>query len=175
MGLAAAARHDGAVARMREMKGSAGDRPFIVLIDEPARIDGLIHSMRRYVVDYIASFWPGPLTLILNARPDAPCCGADGSVALRCPDHPLTQALVRECAGLLASTSANRAGEPVVVSGAEAVRVFGLGESGLALAFEARGGATESAGIASTLVDCRGERPVLIRQGAVALEGVEGP
>jgi L-threonylcarbamoyladenylate synthase len=175
MGLAAAARHEGAVARMREMKGSAGDRPFIVLIDEPARIDGLIHSMQRYVVDYIAAFWPGPLTLIFNARPDAPCRGVDGSVALRCPDHPLTQALVRECAGLMASTSANRAGEPVAASGAEAARIFGLGEAGLALAFEAPAGAPQSAGIASTLVDCRGVRPVLIRQGAVTLQGVEGP
>lgn len=181
MGLAAAARLPAALERMAALKGRASTQPFLCLIDEPARLDGLVHSVPRYVVELIARHWPGPLTLILNARPDTPCRAADGSVALRCPDHPLTRRLIREVAGALASTSANRTGGPVAANAAEAVALFGVGPDGLALALDAEdaraaagGGAAGSPaaapGLPSTLLDARGDSPIVVRVGAISLE-----
>lgn len=181
MGLAAAARLPVALARMAALKGRSSAQAFLCLIDEPARLDGLVHSVPRYAVELIARHWPGPLTLVLNARPDAPCRAPDGSVALRCPDHALTRRLIREVAGALASTSANRTGGPVAANAAEAVAIFGLGPEGLALALDSdeaaatdpamSGGALRTAaGLPSTILDVRGESPILVRAGAISLE-----
>jgi L-threonylcarbamoyladenylate synthase len=167
-GLAVAGRHPGALARLQALKGRGEDRPLICLIDEPGRVDHLIHSVRRYAIDYISKIWPGPLTLLFNARPEAPCRAADGSVALRCPAHPLTRALIREVAGVMASTSANRSGEPPVASGREALALFGTAENGLRMVIDEATPAAARAGIVSTLVDCRGPVPVLLRAGAVS-------
>jgi len=160
-GLAAAARHPEAVERLRALKGAEAGRPFIVLIDEPVRIDSLIHSMPRYAVGLIAKHWPGPLTLIFNARPEAPCRSEDGSIALRCPGQPLTRGLVRECAGLMATTSANRTGSPVVTSGREAAEVFG---DAIGLVLDA-----PALAVASTIVDCRGAQARIVRQGKIEI------
>lgn len=181
MGLAAAARLPAALARMAALKGRSSTQAFLCLIDEPARLDGLVHSVPRYAVELIARHWPGPLTLVLNARPDAPCRAPDGSVALRCPDHALTRRLIREVAGALASTSANRTGGPVAANAAEAVAIFGLGPEGLALALDPdEAAATDpatpggvrrtAAGLPSTILDVRGETPILVRAGAISLE-----
>lgn len=182
MGLAAAARLPAALERMAALKGRAPEQPFLCLIDEPARLDGLVHSVPRYAIDLVARHWPGPLTLILSARPDTPCRASDGSVALRCPDHALTRGLIREVAGVLASTSANRAGGPVVADAAEALGLFGLGEEGLALALDeadaprdagagtSGGPRVGTSGLPSTIVDARGELPRLVRAGAISME-----
>jgi L-threonylcarbamoyladenylate synthase len=168
-GLAAAARHPGALEHLRRLKGRADERPFIVLIDEPGRLEQLVHSVRRYAVPWISRLWPAPLTLIFPARPDAPGRAADGSLAVRCPAQPLTRALVREVAGVMASTSANRTGEPPVVSAAAAIALFGGGAEGLSLAIDPLDPKGTGA-VASTIVDCRGEAPVVVRAGAVAAE-----
>lgn len=181
MGLAAAARLPAALARMAALKGRSSGQAFLCLIDEPARLDGLVHSVPRYAIELIARHWPGPLTLVLKARPDAPCRAADGSVALRCPDHALTLRLIREVAGALASTSANRTGGPVAANAAEAVAIFGLGPEGLALALDPDEPAPAdpaSPGVAprtapelpSTILDVRGDSPILVRAGAISLE-----
>lgn len=181
MGLAVAARLPAALERMAALKGRSSTQPFLCLIDEPARLDGLVHSVPRYVIDLIGRHWPGPLTLILKARPDTPGRAEDGSVALRCPDHPLTRRLIREVAGALASTSANRTGGPVAANAEEAVALFGLGPDGLALALDAEdargaaGGGEEAlravaTGLPSTLLDARGDSPIVVRVGAISLE-----
>lgn len=168
-GLAAAARHPDALERLRRLKGRAEDRPFIVLIDEPGRLDQLVHSVRRYAIPWISRLWPAPLTLIFHARPDAPGRAPDGSLAVRCPAQPLTRALVREVAGVMASTSANKAGEPPVTSAAASLALFGGGDDGLAMAIDAATPSPPGA-IASTIVDCRGETPLMVRAGAVEIE-----
>jgi L-threonylcarbamoyladenylate synthase len=170
-GLAAAARHEGALAHLRALKGRDAAQPFILLVDEPSRIDGLIHSLKRHALELIRAHWPGPVTLILESRPDTPGRSPDGSIALRCPAQALTRALVRECAGLMASTSANRGGERPVERGREALELFGAEPEGLAMVLEtlvdAGKGALQTT--ASTIVDCRGDQPVVVRQGAVRI------
>lgn len=188
MGLAAAGRLPAALERLATLKGRGEGRPFIGLIDEPGRLDGLVHSVPRYVAELVARHWPGPLTLVLPGRPGVALLAADGSLALRCPLHPLSQFLVREAAGLLASTSANRSGGPVAPNAVEALSLFGIDPvTGLALildedderaAARAGGGlgvtpgqatSGSSAGrVPSTLLDCRGREPRILRAGALS-------
>jgi L-threonylcarbamoyladenylate synthase len=174
-GLAAAAHHPEALARLARLKGRPEERPFILLIDESGRVQQLAHSIPRYVIEWMSRIWPAPLTLILKGRPDVPGRAPDGSVALRCPAQPLTRKLVREAAGLLASTSANKTGEPVVAGAAAALALFGAGEGGLAMAVEGVAGQDSSTGgtagssLPSTIVDCREDAPRLVRVGAVPL------
>ena len=175
-GLAAAAHSIAGLERLRRLKGREKDRPFILLIDEPARVEQLTHSTPRYVTPWISRVWPAPLTLILKARPDTPGRAPDGSVALRCPAQPLTRALVREVAGVMASTSANRTGEPPARDAAEALTRFGVGPDALAAVLaDGRASAPGTgpiAGVASTIIDCREATPRLVRAGAVPAESL---
>ncbi|TPW14272.1 MAG: tRNA threonylcarbamoyladenosine biosynthesis protein, partial [bacterium] len=128
-----------------------------------------------YAIDWMSTIWPGPLTLILKALPGTPGRSDDGSVGLRWPDQSLTRALIDEAGGLLASTSANRAGQPPVVDGAEAWRVFGTGPDGVDLVLaDSRDGATGFDGpiprLESTIIDCRESAPRVVRVGAISLD-----
>jgi L-threonylcarbamoyladenylate synthase len=107
----------------------------------------------------MARYWPGALTLVLPRRPDlnADLGDDDATVGLRCPDHPVPLALC-EAVGPLATTSANRHGEPPATTASELASAFGAGV-GLIL----DGGVCN--GTASTVVDCTGQEPRLLRAG----------
>ena len=103
-------------------------------------------------------FMPGPLTLIVRKE--------DGStVGFRITDHPQLLALLREVGEPLFQTSANRSGNPHALSCAEAVEML----CGTADAV-ADGGEIPSDALASTIVDCTGEFPCIIRQGGLNLD-----
>lgn len=106
-------------------------------------------------------YWPGPLTLVLEAREEArPFSSADGTLAVRVPAHPTALALL-EASGLpWASTSANRSGEPELADGAAVAAEFGE-----AVDFVVDAG--PCAGRASTVVDARAA-PRVLREGALA-------
>ena len=106
-------------------------------------------------------FWPGPLTVVLPRRPDlaADLGDDDVTVGVRCPDHPVPLALCAK-AGPLATTSANRHGEPTSETAAEVAAVFGA-----AVALVLDGG--RASGLASTVVDYTGLEPRLLRQGRI--------
>ena len=117
-------------------------------------------------------FWPGALTLVLPARPGlaADLGDDDATIGLRCPDHPVPLALC-EAVGPLATTSANRHGEPTLTTAADVLATFGD-----AVAVVLDGGTCT--GSPSTVVDCTGVEPKLLREGRVpwselvgALEG----
>jgi L-threonylcarbamoyladenylate synthase len=117
-------------------------------------------------------FWPGPLTLILPRRAAVATAAAGGqvSIGLRCPSHPVAQALLQACAASgmpgLAAPSANQFGR---VSPTTAAHVSAeLGPQLLVL----DGGACE-VGIESTIVDCTRARPVLLRPGAIGRAAIE--
>ncbi len=120
--------------------------------------DGALALMER--------FWPGPLTIVLPARPDL---GADlgedeATVGVRCPDHAIPRVLC-ERAGPLATTSANRHGQPTLTTAQEVAAVFGK-----AVPVVLDGGTCR--GLPSTVVDCTGQEPKLLREGRVPWEAV---
>lgn len=116
-GLAADARSEEALRRLRRWKRREADQPVSVLVDNvgAAEAQGAsFSSPARLLAD---AFWPGPLTLIVPAAPRfaTGVARADGAVGLRCSSHPVAGALVRrldrEGAGPPTATSLNRSGE----------------------------------------------------------------
>ncbi|MDF1484603.1 L-threonylcarbamoyladenylate synthase [Ramlibacter sp. H39-3-26] len=171
-GLAADADNAQAVARIFAAKGRPSDHPLIVHVAEPAGIARFAHAVPAFAQALAAAFWPGPLTLILPRRAGVAEAAAGGqdSVGLRCPSHPVAQAVLRACAAAgiagLAAPSANRFGR---VSPTAALHVQGeFGDDLLVL----DGGAC-AVGIESTIVDCTRGAPVLLRPGAITREQVE--
>ncbi len=154
-----------AVELIREAKGRPAEKPIPVLVsswdDIPAFAETSPRSARLS-----AAFWPGPLTLILRSRPGLPSAvESGGTVGIRAPDHPAALALLR-LAGPLAVTSANRSGGPNPISADDVVAGLG-GRIDLVV----DGGACPG-GRPSTVVDCTGEEPVIVRQGPVGLEAI---
>ena len=171
-GLAGDAGNDRAVARIFETKGRPADHPLIVHVADAASVDHFAADVPDFARRLIDAFWPGPLTLILPRRAGigAAAAGGQDSIGLRCPSHPVAQALLRACAAQgvhgLAAPSANPFGR---VSPTTAAHVqAGLGEALLVL----DGGACD-VGIESTIVDCTRSAPVLLRPGGVSRAQVE--
>lgn len=168
-GLGADARNDTAVAGIYAAKGRPAFNPLIVHVPDVA-------TARRYVVfDDVAeqlaqAFWPGALTLVLPLRADAGVsklvtAGLE-TLAVRVPDHPLAQDLLRAFDGPVAAPSANPSGR---VSPTSADHVLG----GLSGRIEAviDGGAC-AVGLESAIVSCVGV-PAMLRAGGVPLEALE--
>lgn len=161
-GLGADARNAEAVRRVFAIKGRPADHPLIVHVAgaEQAADWAVVSPLARQLM---ARFWPGPLTLVLPARGDVPrvVTGGQDSVALRAPSHPLAQALLRAFGGGLAAPSANRFG---AVSPTEAQHVRdSLGDA----VDRILDGGPCRFGVESTIVSLLGERPRILRPGAL--------
>jgi L-threonylcarbamoyladenylate synthase len=171
-GLAARADDDAAVAKIFRAKGRPANHPLIVHVTDATQ--GLafaadVPAVARRLMD---AFWPGPMTLILPRAEGAATAAAGGqaSIGLRCPSHPVAQALLAAAARLgvpgVAAPSANRFGR---VSPTQAAHV--VAEFGEALAV-LDGGACDI-GIESSIVDCTRGHPVLLRPGVISRARIE--
>lgn len=169
-GLGADARSDQAVASIFAAKGRPSFNPLIVHVPDSAAALQLadMPADARRLAD---QFWPGPLTLVLPRRRDAgvswlATAGLD-TIALRCPAHEVAQALLRAFEGPIAAPSANPSG---TVSPTTAAHVaHGLGAS-VAMILD---GGPAVLGLESTIVGLAGERPVMLRPGAIARSDIE--
>ena len=178
-GLAANADDAAAVAGIFRAKGRPSDHPLIVHLAPPARPGELPAALDHYAASVpvfaerlARAFWPGPLTLILPRRAESAAAAAGGqaSIGLRCPSHPVCQAVLTACVPLgvlgVAAPSANQFGR---VSPTTAAHVAGeFGPDLLVL----DGGPCE-VGIESTIVDCSRGVPVLLRPGAITRAQIE--
>lgn len=170
-GLGARADDDAAVAKIFAAKGRPADHPLIVHV-------GDVTAARRFAATWpplaerlATAFWPGPLTLIVPRAPGlaAAAAGGQDSIGLRCPAHPLAQALLlaalRRGVQGVAAPSANRFGR---ISPTTAAHV--QGEFGAALAV--LDGGPCAVGIESAIVDCTRGVPVLLRPGSLARDAL---
>jgi len=177
-GLAADAGSDTAVAQIFAAKGRPSDHPLIVHVADAGGIRHFAREVPAFAQALVDAFWPGPLTLILPRLPGAATAATGGqdSVGLRCPSHPVAQALLRACAdagaapGLppvwgVAAPSANRFGRVSPTTAAHVASEFGDGLLVL-------DGGPCGVGIESTIVDCTRGTPVLLRPGAVTREQI---
>ena len=180
-GLAADADNATAVAAIFSAKGRPSDHPLIVHV---AAHDGGMSGVAHYAAQVpafaqqlMAAFWPGPLTLILPRRDGvaAAAAGGQNSVGLRCPSHPVAQALLaalRQPANGqpvvwgVAAPSANRFGR---VSPTTAAHVQSEMGDGLLIL----DGGPCDVGIESTIIDCSRGAPVLLRPGGITAGQVE--
>lgn len=172
-GIAADAFTPEAVERLLAAKGRGRQSPPPVLIADAATLGALATHVTDPVRALADAFWPGPLTIILDANPSLTWDLGDtaGTVALRIPNHPLTLELLRET-GPLAVSSANLTGEPAAKTVEEAQRM--LGDS-VAVYLDA--GEVDGDGTASTIVDATGlseQGGVLrvLREGGVSREAL---
>ncbi len=177
-GLGGDAENPEAIARIYAAKGRPANHPVIVHLAPQASVDYWASSVPRQARILIEAFWPGPLTLILPRAshiPDAVSGGQD-SIGLRCPSHPVAQALLREFArrkpggqGGVAAPSANKFGQ-VSPTRAEHVRAE-FPELFPERLMVLEGGQSE-VGIESTILDLsrigQGMGPVLLRPGHVS-------
>ena len=175
-GLAARADSDEAVAAIYRAKGRPDFNPLI------AHVPGLAAAATLAEVDQRAErlaavFWPGPLTMVLPRRPDAPLAGAVTAdlptVALRCPAHPAMRALLGACGFALAAPSANRSGAVSPTCAAHVVSSLG---DRVDLVLD---GGVCASGIESTIIALRGDGGwSLLRPGPISpaqISAIIGP
>ena len=182
-GLAADADHATAVAAIFAAKGRPSEHPLIVHVASfDGGMSGVAHYASRvppFAQQLMSAFWPGPLTLILPRRDGVAAAAAGGqdTVGLRCPNHPVAQAVLsalRQPAGDapvvwgLAAPSANRFGRVSPTTAAHVQAEFEANPELLIL----DAGACD-VGIESTIIDCSRGAPVLLRPGAITSEQVE--
>lgn len=162
-GLGALAFRQGAVRRIFLAKKRAAEKSVPVLVAGIADCRAVASELKPMARVLAARFWPGPLTLVMTRHPDLPSAVASGStVGVRQPNHPVAMELLRR-AGPLAVTSANMSGE---ASPRTPTDVLGQLDGRIDLILD--GGPTPG-GIPSTVVDCTGSTPVVLRDGPVAL------
>lgn len=167
-GLAGDATNAAAVSRIFALKGRPLNHPVIVHVADAEAAAAWAHTVTPRMQRLMARFWPGPLTLIVRRAshvPDAITGGQD-TVGLRCPAHPVAQALLHAFAeaggsGAVAAPSANRFGR---VSPTRASHV--VDEFGTAVPMVLDGGPCD-VGIESTILDISRAAPVLLRPGAI--------
>lgn len=164
-GVGADAFDEVAVAMVLAAKHRGREMPPPVLVPNARTVNGLATSVPMYAKILMRQFWPGALTLVLRAQPSLAwdLGEANGTVALRMPDDEVALALLAEV-GPLAVTSANVTGQPAATSAAEAQAQLG---GAVALYLD---GGSRTGGAASTIVDCTGEEPVVLRHGALAAD-----
>jgi len=166
-GLGADAGCDRAVAAIFAAKGRPRFNPLIIHVAEATEAEALVAVDDR-ARHLMARFWPGPLTLVLARRSDAPVsllasAGLD-SLAVRLPDHPVARALIRAAGRPLAAPSANRSGR---VSPTEAAHVAACLGGKPAMILD---GGPCRVGVESTVLDLTGLHPTLLRPGGVSVE-----
>lgn len=177
-GLGADAANPAAVGKIFAAKGRPADHPLIVHISGHAAVDRWAEQIPAVAWELMETFWPGPLTLILNKQAWVPdtVTGGQNTVGLRVPGHPVALELLRRFAavdahGGIAAPSANRFGR---ISPTTAAHVYE--ELGERVPLILDGGAC-AVGIESTIVDCSRGEPVVLRPGHIApahLEAVIG-
>lgn len=160
-GLAADPFRPGATDRIFEAKRRPRDVSLPVLVSGVEQALELATGVPDVALALMNHFWPGPLTIVIPGRPglDADLGDDDATVGVRCPDHPVPLALCR-ASGPLATTSANRHGEPTLTTAEAVEEVFGT-----ALPVVLDGG--RCSGRPSTVVDCTGMEPKLLREGRI--------
>ena len=168
-GLGASLRFPDALSRIYDIKGRDSAKPLPVLISSIDRITVVAEPPDERVLDLLREFWPGGLTIALPARPGIPreVIHHDGTVGVRVPDHSIALMLCDRAGGALATTSANRSGEPPACSADEIASQ--LGES---IDVVLQGGYAPC-GEPSTVIRVDDARIAVIRHGSIAPERIE--
>lgn len=164
-GLAADPWHGGAADRLFLIKGRPRSVELPILVGSEAQALELATAVPDAARRLMSRWWPGALTLVLPRRPDvaADLGDEDATIGVRCPAHAVPLAICNAL-GPIATTSANRHGEaPVTTAKA-------LADSLPAVRLVLDAGLCDSP--ASTVVDCSGETPKLLRSGGIAWEAI---
>lgn len=149
--------------RIFEIKNRPATQTLPLFVADPNDLPRYAASVPTWALSLVNAYWPGALTLVVTATDALPAeyLASTGTVALRCPSSALVRELARRV-GPLAQTSANTHGEPSATSGAS-VEPQIVDAADLTL-----DGGPAPLAIASTIVDCTGAAPRVLREGAIA-------
>ena len=144
-------------------------KPFLLLITGPDMLDRLDLRLPAYASNLVARHWPGPLTLVLSGgehRVPERLRGPEGGIAVRWTSHPATTRLIRAHGDAITSTSANLPGVPPATSAGEILSQWSDAVARGRL--RVLDGGTLTPSKPSTVLDCTGRRPRVIRPGAIS-------
>ncbi len=148
-------------------KARPAEKAIPVLIAGLSDLARVVLTVPEMAARLARRFWPGPVTLLLPKHPDLPLAvSATASVGVRVPDHPVALALLR-LAGPMAVTSANISGGSNPTTAEEVMHQLG---GRIALILD---GGVAPGGLPSTVVDCTGPDPKLVREGPVSLAEIQ--
>lgn len=175
-GLGADARNPSAVKRIYEVKGRPSDHPLIVHISSINQLEKWATEIPEYANSLARSFWPGPMTLILKRTEIVGdfITGGQDTVGLRVPSDPIALALIHEfehiSGSAIAAPSANRFGQVSPTSSSDVYDELGehLSDTDLVL-----NGGRSTIGIESTIIDCTGLSPIILRNGEISKDEIQ--
>ena len=167
-GLAGNGLNADAVSKIYEVKGRPAVKPLSLMVPDAsafARYGTEVPEQARTLAD---TYWPGPLTIVVKARPEIPpiVLAGGSTVGLRCPDHPLTLALLRACGLPLAAPSANPSGSPSPKTAQQVLDYFG-GQIDCVI-----DGGPCGIGRESTIIDMSVRPFLILREGALPAERI---
>lgn len=166
--LCAVASDANAVRRVFDVKGREGGRPLPLFVSNLAMAErvGVFDKRSRRLA---ARFWPGQLTLVVKKQPgnESEALAGGETVGLRVPDNAIALAVIEGVGEAVTGTSANLSGGADPVSADEVTRQIGDRLDLIIDAGQAR------IGVASTIVDCTGAAPRILREGVVSKEEIE--
>ena len=175
-GLGADATNSHAVARIYEAKGRPADHPLIIHIASMDRMGEWASDVPEYAITLARKFWPGPMTLVLRRSELAAdfVTGGQDTVGVRVPEHIVALGLLQafeKIGGIgIAAPSANRFGR---VSPTNALAVIEELDQYLSKDDRVLDGGSCSVGVESTIIDCTGNAPKVLRPGAISNEMIE--
>jgi L-threonylcarbamoyladenylate synthase len=156
------------VGNLIRLKGRAPGKPFLLLIDGSDMLTKLDLQLPTYASMMAARHWPGALTLVLpggHGRVPPQLRGPEGGIAVRWTSHPAMRRLIRGYGQPITSTSANRPGVPPAMTSGEILAQWPDAVARGDLLVLDGGRLTPSE--PSTVVDCMGRHPRVIRPGAI--------
>jgi L-threonylcarbamoyladenylate synthase len=168
-GLGVDAESGPALERLVALKGREGGKPTSILVDSRAMLDAWVLRIPEYAERLMSKLWPGALTLALPAKPHVSkrLTGEGGSIGVRISSHSTAQRLVTRLGRAVTATSANPRGLAPPSEIIAARRYF---ESKVDAYLD---GGQLDGGPGSTIIDASGDRPLLLREGALAAEAIE--
>lgn len=168
-GLGADGLNEDAVRRIFEAKGRPQDNPLILHIPEAGWLERCCAAVPESAWRLAEAFWPGPLTMILPRQEQVPLRTTGGleTVGVRCPDHPITRAIIAAAGVPVAAPSGNTSGRPSPTTARHMMddmmgRIDGIVDGGPC-----------AVGVESTIIDLTVTPPRLLRPGGLPLEALE--
>lgn len=168
-GLGCDARNGEAVKKVFEAKGRPADNPLICHIGDKEQIAGIVSEVTPLAQKLIDAFMPGPITIVMkkaDSISDQTTAGLD-TVGVRMPSHPVANKFLKACGVPVAAPSANLSGRPSP-TGARSVL-----EDMDGYIYAVIDGGDSEYGLESTVVDCTGKDPVILRPGAVTKADID--
>ena len=167
-GLAVHAEDNAAVRAVYVTKVRDMSKPLSILVTGMDMVETYAQNIPQAAYKLAETYWPGPLTMILESSGTvASMVTADGdTLGVRCPDHPMTQALLQALGAPLAAPSANPEGQPAPRTAQEVLDYFDGHIEGIL------DGGPCAVGVESTIVDLTGEEPRILREGGIPAQEI---